>query len=168
MVAGVGTVRYVRAGQAIAFHVAGRGVMQHGLPLRRAAENLLESGVRQVSVHLRECAYMDSTFLGTLLKIGKKLEEKGGSPIALVDPSPACAKIIREMGLGEFIVPADKVPEVVGPWVALTIDNSDTNSFRRNITEAHDELATLPGQAGEQFRGVMRCLRPGEKKPTDQ
>jgi hypothetical protein len=168
MVAGVGTVpRYVCAGQAIAFHVAGRGVMQHGLPLRRGGKSVgkRSSAGKRSSTRVRLYGqHLSRDAVENRKKTRKKEEARLLSSI----PRPPAAKIIREMGLGEFIVPADKVPEVVGPWVALTIDNSDTNSFRRNITEAHDELATLPGQAGEQFRGVMRCLRPGEKKPTDQ
>ena len=32
----IGLVRFHRAGDTATFHVAGRGVMQHGLPMRQA------------------------------------------------------------------------------------------------------------------------------------
>lgn len=163
--AAVGTVRYFRAGDAATFHVAGRGVMQHGLPLRLCAERLLDAGVTQVKVDLRDCTYMDSTFLGTLLTIKKKLDAKKAGPLVLVAPSTSCVRIIQEMGLGEFIPDSQDPFDAAAPWQELKLDNADAGSFRRNVTQAHEELAALPGQAGEQFQAVLRCMSQADAKP---
>ena len=166
MAPSIGTVRYFRDGDAVTFHVAGRGVMQHGLPLRRTTEALLGDGVRQVRMDLRDCIYMDSTFLGTLLTIRKMLEARTAGPLTLITPSVPCAKLIQEMGLGEFIPATDAPYDAAAPWVELKIDNGDAGSFRRNVAQAHEELAALPGPAAEQFKQVIRCMSEADKPPA--
>ncbi|MGL4552429.1 MAG: STAS domain-containing protein, partial [Gemmataceae bacterium] len=140
----------------------------HGLPIRRAAEELLGAGARQVRVDLRDCTYMDSTFLGTLLTLRKMLDARALGPLTLVTPSTPCAKIIHEMGLGDFIPATDAPHDADAAWVELAVENLDPGSFRRNVTQAHEELAALPGQAGEQFRAVIRCLSQADaKRPAE-
>jgi hypothetical protein len=43
-------------------------------------------------------------------------------------------------------------------WMELGVVPDDVAACKRNVVEAHQELATLPGSAGEPFREVMRCL----------
>jgi hypothetical protein len=40
----------------------------------------------------------------------------------------------------------------------LTGDLNDTFTLRRDVMQAHQELATLPGKNGASFRAVTRCL----------
>lgn len=153
-----GTVRYYRAGDAVTFHVSGRGVMPHGLPMRQVAERLIDDGVRRVFVDLRDCTYMDSTFIGTLLTIRKRLDARGAGPLTLVAPAEACVKIFQEMGLTDHIPSEALGYDDSAGWTELKTDNADAGSFRRNVAQAHEELAALPGPAGEQFQAVVRCL----------
>src|SRR2546422_239083 len=55
-----------------------------------------------------------------------------------------------------------------GPWADLPAEAPDMSLFKRNVAEAHEVLANLPGPAGEQFRAVAECLaRAGQaEKPT--
>jgi hypothetical protein len=48
--------------------------------------------------------------------------------------------------------------ESTSPWETLSKEPEDKQRFQRNVIEAHEELATLPGAAGEPFRAVVRCL----------
>jgi anti-anti-sigma factor len=162
-----GVVRFHQKDQTVSFRVEGRGTMNNSLPVRRCAERFLSGGVTQVRIDLRDCSYMDSTFLGTLLTIRKNLERVGGQ-LVLIAPSTSCCRILEQMGLSD-VLPAQLDPP--GPetvWTELGSEPPDVQSFKRNVTQAHEELANLPGPAGEQFKAVVRCLAEANKdKPRE-
>lgn len=159
-----GTIRFHQQPNAVTFRVEGRATMTQSLPLRRCAEGLIAAGVTQVRVDLRDCVYVDSTFVGTLLTLKKVVERQAGH-FGLVMPSVACGKILQQMGLGE-LMPAE--PGEIDPnaqWTDLAATPADPASFRENVTKAHEELANLPGAAGKQFEAVMRCIEQSGKQP---
>jgi anti-anti-sigma factor len=167
MAAPQGTVRYHRQDQAVTFRVEGRGTMTQSLPLRHCAERLIAAGASLVRVDLRDCVYMDSTFLGTLLTLKKAVERQAGR-FTLVMPSVACARILQQMGVDD-VLPAELAElNPATEWLDIPAED-DPASFRRNVTQAHEELARLPGQAGEQFKSVMRCIEQAAKpdKPAE-
>jgi anti-anti-sigma factor len=153
-----GTVRVRRRGPVVTFHVGGRATAALGLPLRRSAEQALAAGAGSLRFDLRRCTHMDSTFLGTLLFLKRALDRRREGQLALVEPSPQCCRLLEQMGLaGVFpTVPLEETDE--GEGTELMEDLQDVTGFKRNVLQAHEELAALPGPAGEQFRAVVRCL----------
>jgi anti-sigma B factor antagonist len=168
-----GIVRFHQEEQTVTFRVEGRGTMNQSMPLRRCVEGFLDRGVRRVRVDLRDCTYMDSTFLGTLLTLKKTAANRstlgGKVELALNAPSTACARILHQMGLDGFLPTQEAELEQTGEWTQLVCEPDDAHSFRRNIAQAHEELASLPGPAGEQFKAVVRCMNQADKdKPTSR
>jgi anti-anti-sigma factor len=158
-----GIVRYHQQGPTVTFRVEGRATMTLGAPLRQSAEGFLQRGAARVLVDLRDCTYMDSTFLGTLLTLKKAVGQRGTAELVLVAPSTPCARILHQMGLDD-VLPAQEVElDLAAAWVPLPAEN-DPHEFRRNITQAHEELARLPGPAGEQFQAVIRCMKQADKE----
>jgi anti-anti-sigma factor len=153
-----GTVRMHQDGQMVTFRVDGCGRMTNSLPLRRFAEQALAAGATDLRLDLRHCTYMDSTFLGTLLQLKRAVEQHGQGRFALVSPSVPCQQLLRQMGLeSTFAVLTEEEPVAV-EWRELCGDQ-DADAFKRNVVQAHEELATLEGPAGASFREVVRCLR---------
>src|SRR5262245_54518955 len=97
-----GIVRFQQQDHTVTFRVEGRGTMNQSLPMRRCAERCLENGINSVRIDLRDCTYMDSTFLGTLLTLKKFLAQRQGEMI-LIAPSPSCCRILQQMGLTEVL-----------------------------------------------------------------
>ena len=161
-------VRFHQEGGTVSFKVDGRGTMQQCSSLRRQAEACITAGALRINVDLRDCAYMDSTFLGTLIFLDKHLRQRQGR-FSLIAPSQACTKLLRQMGLDEYMdEQADAVSPTTG-WSELPTGGSDGQTMRRTVEQAHQELAALPGKAGAQFDEVMRCLNraaPPEKPET--
>src|SRR5207253_10384490 len=92
-----------------------------------------------------------------------------GGELMLVSPSQQCRQLLQQMGLeGVFsIVTTDERSEQT--WTELPPEPRDPCVFQRNIFQAHQELAALPGCAGETFRAVTETIRKDlEKKETQQ
>jgi hypothetical protein len=68
------------------------------------------------------------------------------------------------MGLDDVLPAVDECADAQAPWADLATGGDDTGSFRRNVTQAHEELAALPGKSGEMFKGVLRCMNDAEKQ----
>jgi anti-anti-sigma factor len=159
-----GIVRVQKQDKNLLFQVEGRANMHMALPVRCFTEEILGDQVTGVRVDLRRCTYMDSTFLGTLLFIKRATERLKGGEFALVSPSPECCQLLQQMGLRNFYptVTADEIEALA--WKELATDLDDPDGFRRNVIQAHRELALLPGKPGEAFREVMSVL---EKQSGD-
>jgi anti-anti-sigma regulatory factor len=153
-----GVVRVHWHDQTVIFQVEGRATMLQSQPLRRVAEQSLADGARVVRIDLRHCTHLDSTFLGTLLVLKRTVDRREQAEFHLVCPSTKCCGILDQMGLtGIFpVTTADEPPAVA--CTELPGDLQDPGAFKRNVLQAHQELANLPGPAGDQFRAVMRCL----------
>jgi len=159
MAAPQGTVRVRQDGPTVTFQVEDWGRMVHGLPMRRFAERALEGGAAVLRVDLRHCDYMDSTFLGTLLCLKRLVEQRGGGRFALVEPSPKCRQLLRQMGVDAFLpVVAAEGPEPAAGWAELPTGLEDLDAFKGNVVQAHQALAELDGPASATFRDVLRSL----------
>src|SRR4051794_8163126 len=90
-----GTIRYHQDARELAYRVEGRATMTFGAPLRAHAERAIDAGVGSLLVDLRDCSYMDSTFLGTLLSLDKAITRKAGVRLQLVAPSTNCSRILE-------------------------------------------------------------------------
>jgi anti-anti-sigma factor len=163
MAATQGIVRVHQEGTTVTFRVEGRATMLQSLPLRRFAERRLAEGAAALRIDLRQCSYMDSTFLGTLLTLQGAITRRGEGTLTLLSPATPCARILQQMGLGAVFHTETTDEEL--PWSDLPADTGDDTSFKRNVAQAHEELANLPGPVGEQFRAVTRCLAQAEKAP---
>lgn len=164
MAAPQGTIRFCRQSKTVTFRVEGRATMTQSLPMRRCAERLIAEGVTEVRVDLRDCTYVDSTFVGTLLTLKRAVERQAGH-LTLVMPSVACDKILQQMGLDDFLPAESTDLDPNAQWTDVGGGPADSVLFRQNVTQAHEELASLPGAAGKQFEAVMRCIEQSAKPP---
>jgi len=164
MAAPQGTVRAREHDKTITFQVMGRATMTHSLPLRRYAEQGLAGGATALRVELRYCVYMDSTFLGTLLNLKRARGREGPVDFALVCPSPECCRLLHQTGVDDVfpVVTAEGLSATA--WTELPCALEDVNACKRNVVQAHQELAGVPGPAAEPFRAVARCLAEAEER----
>jgi anti-anti-sigma factor len=147
-----GSVRVYQHDQAVTFQVEGQATMHHSPAVRQYAEQSLTVGTTALSVDLRRCIHMDSTFLGTLLFLKRLVERGEEGTFVLISPSSQCRQLLREMGLEKIftVVNAEELaPDV---WIELKSGPGDLTAFKRNVVQAHQELGRLEGPAGETFR----------------
>lgn len=158
-----GSIRYLPHGGTVTFRIEGRGTMAQSLPLRRQAEQSFAAGAAGVRIDLRDCTYMDSTFVGTLLNLKKTADRRGPHGFILLAPSTACDRILQQMGLSEILETDASATLPPEGWIELSCEVNDVSSFKRTIAQAHEELAKLPGPTGEQFQQALRCMQQADR-----
>jgi anti-sigma B factor antagonist len=72
--------------------------------VEREAVSLLGDGGSRLVVDLGTTTFMSSAGLGLLVRVGKMLNERGGS-MALARPRPPVVKLLRAVGLDEVMPP---------------------------------------------------------------
>lgn len=150
-------LRVRQQGQVIGCQVKGRGTMRQSPALRQLVEQTLAAGPVVLHVDLRQCTYMDSTFVGTLILFKRAIARRGGQ-FALVAPSSECCQLLQKMGMqGLFPTITGEDLPTAGFERELEAEPDDY-TFHRNVVEAHQELACLSGPAGEIFREVAQQL----------
>jgi anti-anti-sigma regulatory factor len=128
--------------------------------MREFCESRIEPETR-LHVHLEECEHFDSTFLGTLLCLQRRIDRPGGEKVVLVGPSPKCREALHRMGAHRLFPIVDEVaPDADVEWQNLECESEVRGSmaFQKQVVEAHRELAETPGSLGEKYRPVAEMI----------
>lgn len=167
MAATSGSLYVHRLSDGIVFRVEGRATRPLSQPLRRVAEQCLQSGAKTIRLDLRACTFMDSTFLGTLLLLRRAVQDRAAGNLALIDPSSECVRLLGQMGVADLFPSVKPEPAGQATWVELVASDEDAQACKQHVLQSHRELAALEGAPGEPFRAVMRSLeQDSDKKPT--
>lgn len=167
----VDVVRVSQHGPKLELQVQGRGNMQQCLAMRKWVEQRIVGGCKSVWIDLSRATHLDSTFVGTLLILNRRLIATGGERIVLAAPSAMCATVMAQMHVqNQFVISND--PPEPRQWqneLRVEANTLSSDGFKRNVADAHRELADLGGPAAEQFRGLAdqmaKELKPSPEKP---
>jgi len=139
------------------YFITARGSIRANLcfPLRESLLAQLDKGrgAPAVYVDLSRCDYMDSTFIGLMVAIDKRLRKASGGRLHLMQPSPACREILAQIGLQSYLViddePIDLPPgmEEVAP-----VSEKPGADF---ILSAHEALMETSEEAKRKF-GLLK------------
>lgn len=152
-----GTIRMHQDLRGVTVQVVGWGRMNQSLSVRRLGEACLAESTNPFRIDLRQCTYLDSTFLGTLLYLQRAARRLGKGQLLLVSPSSQCWQLFKQIGVdGCFSVQDADLPG--GDWCELACPADDVEAFNANVVQAHEEFVHVGGTAAEQFQAVVRCL----------
>ncbi|MGO9309902.1 MAG: STAS domain-containing protein [Spirochaetia bacterium] len=124
-------------------------------PLRDTLLARLEesSDVPAVYVDLAPCTYMDSTFIGLLVAIDRRLQKGSGGRLHVTQASAECLDLLRALGLEDVLVfdaaPAPPPPEMKELTSATARPGADF------ILRAHQALMDTSEEARKKF-GLLR------------
>ena len=145
------------------YFISARGSIRAQLcyPLRDAVlARLDEAGkVPAAYADLSECQYMDSTFIGLLVGIDKKLHTSSGGRLHVLRPSPECLDILGQIGLRDFLLIEDQ--EQRNPPVMSVISPETGTPGAEFVLRAHEALMETSEEARRKFSLLQKML---EKK----
>lgn len=139
-------------------------------PLRDSLLSRLETAAAPpaVFIDLSACTYMDSTFIGLLVAIDKKLKRVSGARLHLLRPSPACREILSQIGLQDYLL-----IEPEGARMPADMEELSSSPERPGadfILKAHEALMETSEEARKKFALLKEMLERklrAEKPPKD-
>jgi anti-anti-sigma regulatory factor len=149
--------------------VVGRGTMKESEPLYKVALDKLRSEARSVAFDLSECTYLDSTFLGVIAAISKKVYSLTRSFATLLKVSTAAAEHLRTTGMmrildcgGEDM--CQKPLPILSPVVREAGGNVGKSEMTVHVLMAHRNLMDLCDENQERFKNVVEMLTRSMEK----
>src|SRR5271157_5665222 len=124
-------------------------------PLRDTLLARLEdsSDVPAVYVDLSACTYMDSTFIGLLVAMDRRLQKGSGGRLHVTRASAECLDLLRQLGLQDFLV-FDAAP-APPPAEMREIAPAPGRPGADFILRAHQALMDTSEEARKKF-GLLR------------
>jgi anti-anti-sigma factor len=129
-------------------------------PLRNSLLAGLEDAgpLPAVFVDLSGCQYMDSTFIGMLVAIDKKLRKVSGERLRIVRPSPACMELLSQIGLQDYLAIDTAALALPAAMEEVSATDRPGADF---ILKAHEALMETSEEARKKFALLKEVL---EKK----
>lgn len=154
----------------VVFRVLGRANFSLSADFKTAAEALRAKGYRRFVVELSGCGMMDSTFIGVLAGLNRRLQagEGGGERVELLDPDDCVLHGIENIG----ILPLFKVTKgdsENGPaFEAVESSQASKEEMVRVSLQAHRELMRENDENVLKFRDVVQFLEEDLKRLEDR
>jgi anti-anti-sigma factor len=109
-----------------------------------------------IAFDLSACEYMDSTFLGLIVGVCKRLGAPHGRKVILHGTNEACLGLLRTIGvLGLVEVAEGPAPALEG----MEPVGGGTKATARFLLDAHEELSKLSEDNRERFAALSTALR---------
>jgi serine phosphatase RsbU (regulator of sigma subunit)/anti-anti-sigma regulatory factor len=153
-----GSVLMGQTGGQEFFAIQGRGNWTFAMPFHEACKEELKAG-RDLVLDLARCAYLDSTFLGTILEIVYAAKRSGRS-IAIQSVLPQLRQLFEELRmdavLAAIATEPKPLPALMAPIGALAA-SGDQDKLR--ILEAHEALSMLSEHNREEFSSIIELIQ---------
>ena len=139
------------------FRIEGRGTWTDSQDFYEVARGVAESG-RSLTIDLRDCVYLDSTFLGMIHELVTGSVAAGGEP-ALQGIRPELRRLFEELCMDAVLARAD-APERFAPVGLAPLERSaDDLRRQQRVLRAHETLSSLSASNREQLEQVVQSLR---------
>jgi serine phosphatase RsbU (regulator of sigma subunit) len=150
---------YGEAGDRCYLEVRGRGTWTDSDAFHETAEGILDTG-RPLTLVFGDCAYLDSTFLGTIHELVSRHDAEADASLELRGVSAAVRREFEELGMQRVLravsdAPVER-PEKMQP---LSTERGVTSDSRLRVLRAHEALASLSARNQERFLAVVETLR---------
>jgi len=122
---------------------------------RKQVYSLVQGGVKKVHLDLAKCSYMDSTFLGLLVGVHKKLRQFGGVGLTVYTPSASAQEHLHSMGIDRIITISGVTfpfPEIMETCTSRPTENP------QDILTAHQHLMDLSAENRKRFAILAQVL----------
>ena len=131
---------------------------------------------RLIVIDLETCSGIDSTFMGTLAGLSRRLLPIGGS-VQIASPSERCLSALESLGLDALL----SIEPPTAPWrgkveqirAALGTENApsvhlDAKEQTLHVLNSHLTLSEMSEENEEKFRNVTDCLKEELERQKDQ
>lgn len=138
--------------------VSGRATFDCAPPLRDLSKSLEGEEIRGIQVDLKNCEWMDSTFMGCLAMLGLRAR-KSSAPMEICSAGEENTALLAGLGLKKLFLFTDRsLNEEDGDW----IDGKNGVAFAPGaemVLEAHKTLMGVDEKNVEKFEKVVDLVQ---------
>ena len=136
--------------------VEGRATFDCSPPLKNFADSVVHGALGKISVDLKACAWMDSTFMGTLATLGLRARQ-AKIDVELENVGEQNLKLLRELGILKLFVikgAAESGAPQPGKWEMFP-RKADRKEMAKTVLEAHETLMQVDEKNIPKFKTVV-------------
>ena len=155
------TVLIVKTEYGYAVRVEGRANMECSPSLKNFGENIVQGAFSKIVFDMKECIWMDSTFMGTLAMLGLKAK-KAGITIEMVNMDQKNTRLIRDLGIDGLFKFENSAPTPApqdANWVDISSAPSTMKNSAETILAAHETLVEVDDSNAQKFGKVIEMVK---------
>lgn len=163
-------LHYAVIGEWVWIRVSGRANCVLAAELLALVQEFRNVGRRRYALDLRECALMDSSFLGMLggleQDLGAGKLESGEFALELVQPNERVTELIRSLGLDEYFKLLSAHRDFPEQWIPVPPSGGQLSHIdcSKISLEAHQVIVQLNPANEPKFRDVIQFLKEDVKR----
>jgi anti-anti-sigma factor len=112
--------------------------------------------VGDIYLDLSRCEYMDSTFMGIILGINKKLKKISDNGVTIVCPTDECSNLFTGLNILKFFTIRESLVNFPPALETISTFEKPSPEFMLN---AHDDLAEVSNANADKFRVLRKMLQ---------
>lgn len=146
----------------VCVQIIGPANFNRSIHFKSAVLRALESGRCHVRLDLAECPTMDSTFLGVLAGLTRRLATsaaQGEMPIELLNPTPRVISLLDNLGVMHLFKLGRGANSMESALKLIEPEQAGHDDLARNSLEAHEILTEVCPDNVERFKDVIHYLR---------
>ena len=155
----VSTIRVAKENNIAYIQIQGKGSFLNTPPVKTFCQEMLREAITHFVVDLKECAYMDSTFLGTLAGLAMQLKQKAGT-LYLINAGSHNLEIMKNLGLHRLpaiaMRPLSSKPRQLKELPDQPLEQRST---AEHMLEAHEILLQIDPANVAKFKDVVAYLK---------
>jgi anti-anti-sigma regulatory factor len=147
--------------------VEGRANFDYGLPLRNFAKNL-DSNFTSITIDLKACIGMDSTFMGIMAMIGLKAK-KNNVTVEILNADKNNRYLLEGLGLDKlFTFASSDSCEVCKEEITPEKKSGSMLKKAETVVEAHQTLMQIDEENIPKFEKVVEFAKKDAEKLKDK
>ena len=154
------TVLVAREADLAYIQVNGRGSFQNAGHFKSFYSEVIKNGAQRFVIDLKNCTYLDSTFLGTMTGLGKELKDSPTGKLQIINSSTRNFELMQSLGLDRlFQIQSNGLG--YKPEQMQELENKPGTKENTGLTmlEAHENLMGWDERNVSKFKDVVEYLR---------
>ena len=149
----IGQVRDVRL-----VRLAGRGTYTQSERFHEIVEGFFQQCDRQVVVDLNGCTYLDSTFLGCLVRLCRQHHAPPDKRFVIVATDHKQQQLFASSQLHRFLIFDDTYVATADVWSEVEVTRPDAKQLGRHVMKCHRTIGELEIPDADKFAEIAKDL----------
>ena len=154
-------IMIARDSDSCSIKVVGRATFECSSPIKNFADNIVSGVIKIITIDLKECTWMDSTFMGTLATLGIHAK-KASIVVNILNSSDKNIKLLRELGIYKLFFYDSVAPKTKSnAWEDITGNRLQKNKkiMAETVLHAHETLMDVDKKNINKFKKVVELVK---------